>query len=325
VVALAHPDRLARARTAGSVDFLMAGGTGAVLDAGSSLRGAAGGDVGWLAVAVADRPVGRAAARIRSAAPVDEALAREVGPVRTVEEVLWSNGALVTRRRELLGAIVLREAPLVHPDPAAVVEAVRAGVTRSGLGVLRWTPAAEQLRARLAFCHHHLGPPWPGVSEAALLAGLDTWLGPDLARVRRSADLGRIDVVAALRRLLPWPTATRFDALAPERLPVPTGSTAALTYSPADAPAEPPVLALRVQEAFGWTGSPRLADGRSPVVLHLLSPAGRPVAVTSDLASFWAQGYPQVRADLRGRYPRHPWPEDPLTATPTRRVSHPRR
>ncbi|UZJ24004.1 ATP-dependent helicase HrpB [Rhodococcus antarcticus] len=325
VVALAHPDRLARARSAGSVDHLMAGGTGAVLDVGSALRGAAGGDVRWLAVAVADRPVGRADARIRSAAPVDEAVAREVGPVRTVEEVLWSDGALVTRRRELLGAIVLRETPLAHPDPVAVVEAVRSGVTRSGLGVLRWTPAAEQLRARMAFCHHHLGPPWPGVSDSALLAGLDAWLGPDLVRVRRSADLGRIDLTAALRRLLPWPAATRFDALAPERLPVPTGSTAALTYSPADAPAEPPVLALKVQEAFGWTGSPRLADGRAPVVLHLLSPAGRPVAVTSDLASFWAQGYPQVRADLRGRYPRHPWPEDPLTATPTRRVSHPRR
>lgn len=325
VVALAHPDRLARARSAGSVDHLMAGGTGAVLDVGSPLRGTAGGDVGWLAIAVADRPAGRAAARIRSAAPVDEATAREVGPVRTVEEVLWADGALVARRRESLGAIVLRESPLAHPDPLAVGAAVRAGVARSGLGVLRWSPAAEQLRARLAFCHHHLGAPWPEVSEAALLAGLDSWLGPDLARVRRTADLGRIDVMTALRRLLPWPAATRFDELAPERVRVPTGSTTALTYSPADAPAEPPVLALKVQEAFGWTSSPRLADGRVPVVVHLLSPAGRPAAVTSDLASFWAQGYPQVRADLRGRYPRHPWPEDPLTATPTRRVSHPRR
>ena len=320
VVALAHPDRLARVRAAGGVDFLMTSGTGAVLDAGSALRGAS-----WLAVAVADRPVGRADARIRSAAPVDEATARAVGPVRTVEEVLWSDGALVTRRRELLGAVVLRESPLVHPDPVAVVEAVRAGVGRSGLGVLGWTPAAERLRARLAFCHHHLGAPWPPVSDDALLAGLDGWLGPDLTRVRRSADLGRIDVAAALRRLLPWPAATRFDELAPERLPVPTGSTAAVAYAPVDAAGEPPVLSLRVQEAFGWTASPRLADGRAPVVLHLLSPAGRPVAVTSDLASFWAQGYPQVRADLRGRYPRHPWPEDPLTATPTRRVSHPRR
>lgn len=325
VVALAHPDRLARARSAGSADHLMAGGTGATLDAGSALRGSAGGDVQWLAIAVADRLVGRASARIRSAAPVDEGVAREVGPVRTVDEVHWADGALVARRREQLGSIVLRESPLAHPDPAAVAEAVRAGVTGSGLGVLRWTPAAGQLRARMAFCHHHLGAPWPEVSDAALLAGLDAWLGPELLRVRRTVDLGRIDVATALRRLLPWPAATRLDELAPERVRVPTGSTAALTYSPADAPGEPPVLALKVQEAFGWTASPRLADGRAPVLLHLLSPAGRPVAVTSDLASFWAQGYPQVRADLRGRYPRHPWPEDPLTATPTRRVAHPRR
>ena len=325
VVAMAHPDRLARARSAGSADHLMAGGTGAALDAGSPLRGPAGGDVQWLAIAVADRPVGRAAARIRSAVPVDEATARAVGPVRTTDEVRWVDGALVARRRERLGAIVLHEAPLAHPDPVAVAAAVRSGVAASGLGVLRWTPAAEQLRARMAFCHHHLGEPWPDVSDAALLVGLDTWLGPDLARAHRTADLARIEVGAALRRLLPWPAATRFDELAPDRLPVPTGSTAALTYSPADAPGEPPVLALRVQEAFGWTSSPRLADGRAAVVLHLLSPAGRPVAVTSDLASFWAQGYPQVRADLRGRYPRHPWPADPLTATPTRRVSHPRR
>lgn len=321
VVGLAHPDRLARVRTSGSADYLMAGGTGAVLDPSSGLRGSE-----WLAVAVADRPVGRAAARIRSAAPVDEATARAVaaGMVHELAEVRWSDGALVVRQRETLGAIVLREAPLAHPDPAAVVGAVRDGLQTSGLGVLRWTGEAEQLRARLAFCHHHLGSPWPDVSDEALLAGLDAWLGPELIRVRRTADLGRIDVTTALRRLLPWPAAARFDALAPERVAVPSGSLVRLTYPPAAAPEEPPVLAVKVQEAFGWTESPRLADGRAPVVLHLLSPAGRPVAVTSDLASFWRQGYPQVRADLRGRYPRHPWPEDPLTATPTRRVA-PRR
>ncbi len=330
VVALAFPDRLARvrsagarttgARTTGAATYLMAGGTGAALDVGSPLQGTP-----WLAVAVADRPVGRADARIRSAAPVDEATARAVGPVLTDDEVAWSGGALVTRRRETLGAIVLREEPLANPDPLAVVAAVQDGLRTAGLGGLRWSPAAEQLRARLAFCHHHLGAPWPAVDDDALLAGLDGWLGPDLTRVRRTADLVRLDVAAALRRLLPWPVAARFDALAPERLPVPTGTTAALTYAPADSPGAPPVLALRVQEAFGWTASPLLADGRAPVLLHLLSPAGRPVAVTADLASFWAQGYPQVRADLRGRYPRHPWPEDPLTAAPTRRVSHPRR
>ncbi|GAB2938262.1 ATP-dependent helicase HrpB [Rhodococcus aerolatus] len=314
VVALAHPDRVARARGDGATDYLMAGGTGAVLDPGSALRGR-----DWLAVAVADRPAGRASARIRSAAPLDEATARDVIGTRTDDEVTWTDGAVVARRRERLGAVVLTETPLRDPDPAAVAAAVRAGLQRDGLGVLRWTPAARTLRARLAFCHRHLGAPWPDVSDPALLAGLDTWL--DVGRVRRGADLARLDVAAGLRTLLPWPAAARLDELAPERLAVPTGHTAALDYSDPDAP----VLALRVQEAFGWTASPRLADGRVPVVLHLLSPASRPVAVTADLASFWAQGYPQVRADLRGRYPRHPWPEDPLAAAPTRRAAPRRR
>ena len=313
VVALAFPDRLAHARAPGSADYLMAGGTGAVLDAGSSLRGQP-----WLAVAVADRPAGRAAARIRSAAPVDEATARAVHPVTTSDEISWTAGRLITRRRERLGAVVLADVAIPHPDPAAVAAAVRAGLQRDGLGVLTWPPAAVALRARLAFCHHHLGAPWPDVSDGALLAGLDSWL--DVGPVRSAADLARLDVTAGLRTLLPWPAAVRFDELAPERLPVPAGGTAAVDYTDPEAP----LLACKVQEAFGWTTTPRLADGRTPVVLQLLSPARRPVAVTADLASFWAQGYPQVRADLRGRYPRHPWPEDPLTATPTRRAS-PRR
>jgi ATP-dependent helicase HrpB len=124
-------------------------------------------------------------------------------------------------------------------------------------------------------------------------------------------------VTAALRRLLPWSVAGRLDEVAPERLPVPSGSRVRVDY----ADPESPVLAVKVQEAFGWRDAPRLADGRVPVLLHLLSPAGRPVAVTRDLASFWLQGYPQVRAELRGRYPRHPWPEDPTTAEPTRRIN----
>ncbi|WP_241249742.1 ATP-dependent helicase HrpB [Rhodococcus sp. X156] len=318
VVALAHPDRIAKARAPGSADYLLAGGTGAVLDAGSPLRGSE-----WLAVAVADRPRGRVAARIRSAAPLDEATARAVAAPMVHEQVQvqWRDGALLARQRESLGAITLRETPLADPDPAAVLAAVREGLASTGLRVLRWTHDAEQLRARLACAHRALGAPWPDVGEEALLANVDAWLGPDLLRVRRTADLARIDVAAALRRLLPWPAAARFDELVPERLPVPSGSKVRLEYALAD---EPPVLAVKVQEAFGWTESPRVADGRVAVVLHLLSPAGRPVAVTSDLASFWRQGYPQVRAELRGRYPRHPWPEDPLTATPTRRVS-PRR
>jgi ATP-dependent helicase HrpB len=173
-----------------------------------------------------------------------------------------------------------------------------------------------QLRQRLALCHRVFGPPWPDVGEEALLDRLDGWLGPELAGVRRGSDLARIDTGKSLRRLLSGSAASRFEEFAPERIEVPSGSRIRLTY----ADDTPPVLAVKLQEAFGWTVTPTVADGLVPVVLHLLSPAGRVVAITTDLVSFWRQGYPQVRAELRGRYPRHPWPEDPLTAAPTRRA-----
>jgi ATP-dependent helicase HrpB len=167
----------------------------------------------------------------------------------------------------------------------------------------------------MAFLHRVIGPPWPAVDDDALFADLDTWLGPELGKARRRADLERVSTHDAISRLLPWPAAARFEELAPDRLPVPSGSRIRLDYS-----GDEPVLPVRVQEAFGWTDTPTIADGRVHVVLHLLSPAGRPVAVTSDLASFWRNGYQQARAELRGRYPKHPWPDDPTTAAPTRRV-----
>ena len=314
VVGLAYPDRIARVRGAGSATYQMSGGTGAALDPQSPLR-----STPWLAIAVADRAPGRADARIRSAAPIDEQTARDIAGelVSTTDQIRWDDGRIVTRRVETLGAIVLNDVPLAKPDPLLVQAAVRDGIRRSGLSVLRWSDAALALRQRLAFCHAHLGAPWPAVDDEALLGGLDEWLGTELATVR---NLAQIDVTSALRRLLPWPAAARFDELAPERLQVPSGSQIRLEYDGA----EPPVLAVKLQEVFGWTTTPLVADGRVPVVLHLLSPARRPVAITSDLTSFWKQGYPQVRADLRARYPRHPWPEDPLTAVPTGRAK-PRR
>ncbi len=312
VVGLAYPDRIARIRGADSVTYQMAGGTGAALDPQSVLRTSP-----WLAIAVADRAPGRADARIRSAAPIDEQTARDLAGdlVTTTDQIRWDNGRIVTRRVEALGAIVLNDVPLAKPDPLLVQAAVRDGIRRSGLSVLRWSAAALALRERLAFCQAHLGDPWPAVDDEALLAGLDDWLGPDLASVRGARDLADLDLASALRRLLPWPAAARFGELAPERLRVPSGSEVRLAYDGV----EPPVLAVKLQEVFGWTATPAVADGRVPVVLHLLSPARRPVAITSDLASFWKQGYRQVRAELRARYPRHPWPEDPLTAIPTKR------
>lgn len=317
MVGLAYPDRLARARRPGSASYLMAGGTGAALRPGSGLLGTE-----WLAIAVADRPVGRADARIRAAAPVDAATARSVaaGLLRVSDEAGWSGGELVLRRRELLGAITLTESPLPDPAPGLVAAAVRDGVRASGLGILHWTGDAEQLRQRLAFCAANLGAPWPAVDDEALFEQFDRWLAPSLTGVRRTRDLARVDAGAALRRLLPWPAAARLDELAPPRLQLPSGSWVRLSYDGSG----PPTLAVAVQQVFGWLRSPSVAEGRVPVLVQLLSPAGRPVATTADLASFWRQGYPQVRAELRGRYPRHSWPEDPVAAAPASRPA-PRR
>lgn len=317
VVGLAFPERLARARTPGSSNFLMAGGTGAELAPGSALTGAQ-----WLAVAVADRGPGRISARVRLAVTLDAATAREAGAalLRTEDEVAWSGGDIVARQLDRLGAIILAERPLTRPDPSLLRAAVLDGLRAAGLSILRWSADALALRDRLAFCHRHLGAPWPDVTDAALLDSAPDWLGPDLDNVRRRADLGRIDAGHALRRLLPWPQAARLDELAPERITVPSGSRVRLDYSTASGAAGP-VLAVRIAEVFGWERLPVIADGRARLVLHLLSPAGRPMAVTSDLPSFWRTSYPQVRAELRGRYPRHPWPDDPTTAPPTRRIA----
>ncbi|MEU7908278.1 ATP-dependent helicase HrpB [Actinoplanes sp. NPDC049118] len=312
IIGLAYPERVARAREPGGRAYLMAGGTAAELGGGSGLAGTP-----WLAVADADRAPGARTARIRSAAPLDEAGAREAAATlrETGDQIGWIDGDVVARRVDRLGAIVLSERRIDRPDPADVHAALLDGLRREGLGLLTWSRTATELRERLAFARAALGEPWPAVDDDALLAGLDDWL--PLGPVRRRADLAKIDTAAALRRLLPWSVAGRLDEVAPERLPVPSGSRVRVDYADPAAP----VLAVKVQETFGWREAPRLADGRIPVLLHLLSPAGRPVAVTRDLASFWSNGYPQVRAELRGRYPRHPWPEDPTTAAPTRRTN----
>jgi ATP-dependent helicase HrpB len=306
VVALAFPERVARAREGGG--YLMASGTAAEPAKGSALGGAE-----WLAIAVADRPAGAPAARIRQAVPIDEDVARLAVGTTVEEEVAW-RGDVVARRVERLGAIELTAVPLPDPDPELVRAALREGLRREGLGLLTWTRDAEALRARLAFCHRVLGPPWPAMDDDALLDSLDLAAGG----ARRRADLERADVAALLRGLLPWECAARLDDVAPERVTVPSGSRIRIDYS-----GEQPVLAAKLQELFGWTETPRVAG--VPLVVHLLSPAGRPAAVTADLASFWHEGYRNVRAELRGRYPRHPWPEDPASAEPTRRTNARRR
>ncbi|MFE1955487.1 ATP-dependent helicase HrpB [Streptomyces sp. NPDC059524] len=308
VAALAFPERIAR-KDKGS--WLMVSGTRAEAGDGSALR-----DAAWVAVAVADRPVGAGHARVRLGAVVDEDVARWAAGSLYGEgdEVAWADGELVARHVERLGAVELTVRPIRDPAPGLVREGLLEGLRREGVGLLRWDREARGLRERLAFLRHQLGDPWPDVSDAALLARADEWLEPELGAARRRADLGRIDAGRALTRLLPWAggEAARLDELAPERLEVPSGSRIRVDYGDP----ERPVLAVKLQEMFGLQETPRLAG--VPVLVHLLSPAGRPAAVTADLASFWREGYRAVRADLRGRYPKHPWPEDPAAAEATR-------
>jgi ATP-dependent helicase HrpB len=221
-------------------------------------------------------------------------------------------------RRERLGAIVIREGQLRDPDPALLGAAIETLIRREGLAVLGWSDAAASLRQRLAFVAQlsGIGGKWPDLSDEGLLSSLSDWLGPRLTSVRRRADLARIDLVEALMNLIGWEERRMLDQLAPTHLEVPTGSRIPVDYRDPAAP----VLAVRLQEVFGLTETPRVGGGRVPVTMHLLSPAHRPVQVTRDLAGFWRTSYFDVRKDLRGRYPKHFWPEDPLTAEPTRRA-----
>ncbi|MGA4507813.1 ATP-dependent helicase HrpB [Propionibacteriaceae bacterium G1746] len=310
VVAAAFPDRVARRRGSGD-DYLLASGTGVELPRDSRLRGQE-----WLAVAEMSRVGERAL--VRTAAPITQDDALPAAGALLVDDTTatWVNGKVAARRVKRLGAIVLTETPM-RPDRALGRAAVRHGLAEQGLQVvLGWDDAVEALRRRLALLHQVIGDPWPAVDDTSLLARADEWLGPELDRLAEGTPAERLDRVTALRRLLPWPAAGRLDELAPERLEVPSGSKIRLDY-PAD-PHDRVVCAVKLQECFGMVETPRLVDGRVPVLMHLLSPARRPLAVTDDLASFWVNAYPQVRAENRGRYSKHPWPDDPLTAPPKR-------
>jgi ATP-dependent helicase HrpB len=322
VVALAFPDRVARRVPGdGPERYLLTSGTRAGLPAGSPLAGHE-----WLAVAEVARADGRDAAGtgavIRSAAPLtaDAAEAAAAHLLRDSVEAAFSQGKVTARRERRLGAIVLSSTP-VRPSAGEGHAAVARAVEEQGLGVIGWSTAADGLRRRLALLHRELGDPWPDMSEQALLARLDDWLGPELEALAGGALASGIDLVDPLRRLLPWPDAARLGELAPEFLEVPSGSRVRIDYPAAGDDGGRPVVAVKLQECFGWDRTPRLADGRVAVQFHLLSPARRPLAVTDDLASFWSGPYAQVRAEMRGRYPKHPWPEDPWTATATARTN----
>ena len=319
VLALAFPDRVARrVPGAGPEQYLLASGTRAGLPAGSPLSGQQ-----WLAVAEATRAAGRDAAGtgavIRAAAPLSAAAAEDAAAhlLANTVEARFASGRVSARQERRLGAIVLSSTP-VRPSAEAGRSAVARALTAQGLEVIGFSPAADMLRRRLALLHRELGDPWPDVGEPALLARLQDWLAPELEALAAGNPVRGIDLTEPLRRLLPWPDAARLGELVPERLEVPSGSRIRIDY--AENPEERPVVAVKLQECFGWAQTPRLVQGRVPVLFHLLSPAGRPLAVTDDLASFWSGPYAQVRAEMRGRYPKHPWPEDPWSARATART-----
>jgi ATP-dependent helicase HrpB len=310
LVARAWPEWVALGRGRGDGRFLMRCGRGAGVHPGDPLASAAG-----LAIAAVDGAGPEA--RVRLAAPLDrpglEAVAESSLDLR--QQARWDpEGERVRCEEErCLGAIVLSRAPWPDAPPERVREALLEGLAAMGLEALPWTPELRQLCQRLALAHLHLGAPWPDRRLETLRADPESWLGPFLdATMRSRSDLQRVPLAEALWGSCDGARRQRLRALLPTHLPVPSGRSVALDYG-----SDGPVLAVKLQEMFGQRHTPSLLEGRLPLTLHLLSPAGRPVAITSDLERFWGEGYAAVRRDLRGRYPRHPWPEDPLGATPT--------
>ncbi len=315
VLALAYPDRIAQLRPGTRGRFLMANGRGAVVDETDPLAASP-----WLAIADLDGDAREA--RVFRAAPLAQADVEGLfGQLIVAETVVaWDDreAAVQARRRRRLGAIPLKDDRWTDPPPEALVAATLDGIRRLGLAVLPWTRTLEQLRARVALVATALAgsadDDWPDFSDAGLTATLDDWLAPYLAGITRRSQFDRIDLEAALSARLTWAQRQRLDQLAPTHFDLPSGSRAAIDYRPgAD-----PFLSVKLQEMLGQVETPTVAGGRVPLTIELLSPPGRPLQVTRDLASFWRNGYVQVRAEMRGRYPKHDWPEDPFTAIPHR-------
>jgi ATP-dependent helicase HrpB len=318
LAAFAYPDRLAQRRRGQDGRFRLRSGRSAEVPRTQILA-----ESDYLAVAHAG---GRGRTQqIYLAAPLreEDVRAHFGDQIEEQQLVRWDAEArrVRARRQERIGALVLLDGPQRNPDPARVAEALLAGVREEGLeAALPWSKNARRLRERMAFMHHHAGgsddSSWPDVSEEALLGRAEDWLLPHLYGLKSAGDLDQLNLVEMLKSRLSWDQREKLDELAPTHLGVPSGSRRPIDYSNPEAP----VLAVRLQEMFGLTETPRVAGGRVPLTLHLLSPAQRPVQVTQDLAHFWEKTYFEVRKDMRGRYPKHYWPEDPLAATPTNKV-----
>ena len=312
VLSLAFPERVAQARAGSRGGFRLANGRGAVIDPADPLAREP-----WLAVAELEDAGAEARIRLAAAMPVGAIDDLHHHRLTVAETVGFDQRqeAVVARRERRFGALVLKAQDL-EPDPGRIAGALCEGIRWRGLDCLPWTESARQLQARVRLLRARELDAWPDLSDAGLRDRLDEWLGPYLGRRRRLAALADLDLAAILQDQLDHRQRRELARRAPERLTVPSGRQQAIDYA-----TDPPVLAVKLQELFGLTATPSVDDGRVPLVLHLLSPAGRPLAVTGDLAGFWSSGYPAVRRELRGRYPKHPWPEDPLLAQPTHRTA----
>jgi len=313
----AYPDRIARRRPGQRERYLLASGRGARLDPADFLAASE-----YLVIPHLDG--GQREGSIFLAAPVTiEDLRRYHAPLLTVRErVDWDDDQrkVVALRRESLGEIVVAETPLAEADPEAVRAALLTGIRRMGPACLPWTREARQIQARIQGLRTwQPEADWPDVDDETLMADL-TWLEPYLAGITKADQLGRLDLATIFKTRLGWERQQRLAREAPETVTVPSGSKIRIEYRPG----EPPLLAVRIQELFGLTATPTICGGRVPLLLHLLSPARRPIQVTTDLAGFWQRGYPEVKKELKGRYPKHYWPDDPLLAEPTRGVRKPR-
>ena len=319
LLALAYPDRVAQQRRAGGAEYRLANGRAALFAEADSLMKQA-----WLVIADLGSRQGQREERIYLATDFDPALFDSVlcEQVRVVDQLDWDEreGVLRAERQRKVGELILSREPLTGLDESARSQALVNLVRRKGLELLPWTPELRQWQARVALLRQldlagKGESEWPDVSDAALLKSLEHWLMPYLGKVSRLSHFSNLDLSSIVHNLLPWPLPQRLDEQAPHHLSVPSGSSIRLDYSE-----QPPILAVRLQELFGLSDTPRIAGGRQVVKLHLLSPARRPVQVTQDLANFWRSTYAEVKKDLKGRYPKHYWPDDPLVAEATARI-----
>jgi len=313
LLAFAYPDRVAQRRPGDGLAFRLANGRGAFFKEPEAISGSP-------YLAVADLDGERKEARIFLAAPLDRAdLEVHFAPhITRADSVLWDKReqAVLARRQTRFGALVLEESKLDNPPADLVAAAQLQAIADLGLDALPWSDAARHLRRRIAFLRRHQPEQWPDLSDAHLLETLEDWLGPYLSDMSRAAHWQRLDLASILRDSLAWEQRQALDHLAPTHIVVPTGNRAAIDYEND----EQPVLAVRLQEMFGLAETPALLDGKVPLLLHLLSPARRPLQVTRDLAGFWSGSYKAVKADMKGQYPKHYWPDDPMHAEPTARA-----